>query len=66
MPKVQPIVELLNCTLASSFGKVPPKADCSITKVNFFQGSYILLFITKSFVLILEFKNNELLNVHVE
>jgi hypothetical protein len=41
MPKVHPIVELMNCTLVDNYKGIPPKANCSITKVGFFQGSCI-------------------------
>lgn len=66
MSKVQLIVELLNCTFDNNFGGIPPRVDCNITKVNFFQGSCIIIFITKSFVPILKLKSNELLSVLVE
>jgi hypothetical protein len=66
MPKVQPIVEFLNCTFASNSEGMLPRANYNITKVNFFQGSCIFIFVLKSFMLILELENNELFNLHVE
>jgi hypothetical protein len=66
MPKAQLIVKLLDYTLVSNFEGVSPRAYCNIMNVNFFQGSCILIFVTESSMLILEFKSNELFSVHVE
>jgi hypothetical protein len=58
VPEASPIVEFLNGTFIGNSRQIPPRPNGSILKVNFFQGCGYFVFMTKGFVLIMEFNSN--------
>jgi hypothetical protein len=58
VPKVKPIVELVNGAFTCSSKRVPLRPIGSISKVSFFQGCGFFVFITEGFVLIMELWSN--------
>jgi hypothetical protein len=66
VPKVAPIVELVNGALTCSSKRVPPQSNGSILKVSFLQGHGFLVIIIKGFVLIMKLRSDQLLGMFVK
>ncbi len=51
VPKVKPIIELVNGAFTYSSRQIPPRLNGSILKVSFLQEHGFIVIITKGFVL---------------
>jgi hypothetical protein len=64
--ETKPIIELVNGAFTCSSRQVLPRPNSNISKVNFFQGCGVFLFVTKGFVSIMKLWCDQLFGVYVQ